>query len=42
MSFCTPHISWWIALVVIATASIGMAMLLKLINIKEIIKELKQ
>ena len=38
---CTPYMSWWLSLIVCTVAAIAMALLLKLINIREIIKTIK-
>ncbi len=38
LAFCTPHIKWWIALIGEGIVAIGLSLLLKLIDIKEIIK----
>lgn len=40
-TFCTPHLVWWITLLVVAVIATGLAMVLKLIDIKEIIKIIK-
>lgn len=38
---CTPYMSWWLSLIVCTVAAIAMALLLKLINLKEIIITIK-
>lgn len=40
-TFCTPHLVWWIALLVVTIIAIGFALVLRLIDIKEIIKIIK-
>ena len=37
-TFCTTHLKWWIALAVVALVAVGLAMALRLIDLKEIIK----
>ncbi|MBP5515372.1 MAG: oligosaccharide flippase family protein [Bacteroidales bacterium] len=41
LTFCTPHVTWWLTLTVVGVLAIVLAMILKLIDIKEIIKTLK-
>ena len=40
-TFCTPHLTWWLALTVVATIAIGLAIVLRLIDLKEIIRIIK-
>ncbi|MBP5547559.1 MAG: oligosaccharide flippase family protein [Bacteroidales bacterium] len=40
-TFCTPYMDWKIALPVVAVIALGLAVVLKLIDIKEIVKILK-
>lgn len=39
--FCSSHLSWWLTLIICGTAALAVAILLKLINIKEIIQTIK-
>ena len=41
MTVCSSHWQWWLTLSVVAVLAAGMAFLLKLIDVREIIKELK-
>lgn len=38
---CSSHLSWWLTLIICGTAALAVAILLKLINIKEIIQTIK-
>lgn len=40
-TFCTPYIKWWITLSVVAVVAIGLAIVLRLIDLKEILKIVK-
>lgn len=37
-TFCVPHLHWWITLVVVAVVALAMGLLLRLIDIREIMK----
>ena len=39
--FCSSHLSWWLTLIICGTAALTVAIILKLINIKEIIQTIK-
>lgn len=39
--FCSSHLSWWLTLIICGTAALAVAIILKLINIKEIIQTIK-
>ena len=37
-TFCVPHLQWWITLVVVAVVALAMGLMLRLIDIREIMK----
>ena len=39
--YCIPHLNWWLALIIYSTVALALALILKLIDIKEIIKTIK-
>ena len=41
-TFCVPRQTWWIALTITALAGIGLALLLGLVDIKEIVKTFRK
>lgn len=40
-TFCTPHLQWWITLTTVGVVALGLAMVLRLIDIREIVKIIK-
>lgn len=40
-AICTPHLCWWTTLVVMAVVALGMGLLLRLVDIHEIVKIIK-